>query len=121
LLASEYLGIISPSYRVPAIEMEYRVEIACVFVSRIFRLNWSKFAVLAAVIEMCIRDRFQNPFAIDPKVNYTFLHGRNSIKTGYEFQAINTEIDDFNPTDGVDSYGGGFSAGASNALSLIHI
>jgi predicted alpha-1,2-mannosidase len=50
LLASEYLGIISPSYRVPAIEMEYRVEIACVFVSRIFRLNWSKFAVLAAVI-----------------------------------------------------------------------
>jgi predicted alpha-1,2-mannosidase len=30
--------------------MEYRVEIACVFVSRIFRLDWPKFAVLAAVI-----------------------------------------------------------------------
>ncbi len=59
--------------------------------------------------------QFQNPFAIDPKVNYTFLHGRNSIKTGYEFQAINTEIDDFNPTDGIDNYGGGFSSGASNA------
>jgi hypothetical protein len=59
--------------------------------------------------------QFQNPFAIDPKINYTILHGRNSIKVGYEYQAINTEIDDFNPTYGNDNYGGGFSSGASNA------
>jgi hypothetical protein len=59
--------------------------------------------------------QFQNPFAIDPKINYTIIHGRNSIKVGYEYQAINTEIDDFNPTYGNDNYGGGFSSGASNA------
>jgi hypothetical protein len=59
--------------------------------------------------------QFQNPFAIDPKVNYTFIKGHNSIKVGYEYQAINTEIDDFNPTYGNDNYGGGFSSGASNA------
>ena len=59
--------------------------------------------------------QFQNPFAIDPKINYTLIHGHNSIKVGYEYQAINTEIDDFNPTYGNDNYGGGFSAGASNA------
>ncbi|MGA7340009.1 MAG: TonB-dependent receptor [Terracidiphilus sp.] len=59
--------------------------------------------------------QFQNPFAIDPKINYTILHGRNSVKVGYEYQAINTEIDDFNPTYGNDNYGGGFSSGASNA------
>ncbi len=59
--------------------------------------------------------QFQNPFAIDPKLNYTWIHGRNSIKVGYEFQAINTEIDDFNPAYGQDNYGGGFSSGASNA------
>ena len=59
--------------------------------------------------------QFQNPFAIDPKINYTIIHGHNSIKVGYEFQAINTEIDDFNPTYGNDNYGGGFSSGASNA------
>lgn len=59
--------------------------------------------------------QFQNPFAIDPKINYTIIHGRNSIKVGYEYQAINTEIDDFNPTYGNDNYSGGFSAGASNA------
>lgn len=61
--------------------------------------------------------QFQNPFAIDPKINYTLLHGRNSIKVGYEYQAINTEIDDFNPTYGNDNYSGGFSAGAANANS----
>jgi hypothetical protein len=59
--------------------------------------------------------QFQNPFAIDPKINYTLLHGRSSVKVGYEYQSINTEIDDFNPTYGNDNYGGGFSSGASNA------
>jgi hypothetical protein len=61
--------------------------------------------------------QFQNPFVIDPKVNYTHIHGRNSMKVGYEYQAINTEIDDFNPVYGQDNYSGGFSAGASNANS----
>jgi hypothetical protein len=61
--------------------------------------------------------QFQNPFVIDPKVNYTILKGRNSIKVGYEYQSINTEIDDFNPTYGQDNYGGAFSSGASNASS----
>jgi len=59
--------------------------------------------------------QFQNPFAIDPKVNYTLLKGRNSMKFGYEYQSINTEIDDFNPVYGQDNYSGGFSAGLSNA------
>lgn len=58
--------------------------------------------------------QFQNPFGIDPKVNYTLIKGRNSMKFGYEYQAINTEIDDFNPTYGQDNYAGGFSAGLSN-------
>ena len=50
-----------------------------------------------------------------PRSTTRCLHGRNSIKVGYEYQAINTEIDDFNPTYGNDNYGGGFSSGASNA------
>lgn len=59
--------------------------------------------------------QFQNPFVIDPKINYTKILGRNSMKVGYEFQSINTEIDDFNPTYGQDTYGGAFSSGLSNA------
>ena len=53
--------------------------------------------------------QFQNPFVIDPKVNYSILKGRNSIKVGWEFLAINTEIDDFNPVYGAESFGGAFS------------
>ncbi len=58
--------------------------------------------------------QFQNPFVIDPKVNYTLLKGRNSLKFGWEFLSINTEINDFNPTYGADSYAGGFSATAAS-------
>ncbi len=53
--------------------------------------------------------QFQNPFVIDPKINYTFLHGRHSIKAGYEFQSISTDIDDFNPVYGQDNYSGAYS------------
>ena len=53
--------------------------------------------------------QFQNPFVIDPKVNYSILKGRNSIKVGWEFLAINTEIDDFNPVYGSETFNGGFS------------
>ena len=57
--------------------------------------------------------QFQNPFVINPKLNYTMIKGRNSVKVGYEYQAINTEIDDFNPVYGQDTYGGFFSSGPS--------
>ena len=41
--------------------------------------------------------------------------GRQSFKTGYEYQAINTKIDDFNPKYGRDTYGGQFSRPAGAA------
>jgi len=58
--------------------------------------------------------QFQNPFVINPKLNYTLIRGRNSIKVGWEFLSINTEVDDFNPTYGQDGYSGGFSATAAS-------
>ena len=57
--------------------------------------------------------QFQNPTVINPRLNYTFLVGRHSFKTGYEYQAIDTDIEDFNPKYGQDSYGGQFSRPAS--------
>jgi len=54
--------------------------------------------------------QFQNPFVINPKINWTRMQGRHSIKAGWEYQAINTEIDDFNPKYGQDNYGSRFSA-----------
>ena len=53
--------------------------------------------------------QFQNPDVLNPKANYTKIIGRHSLKTGYEYQAINTEIDDFAPKYGTDNYSGRFS------------
>ncbi|HMX25426.1 MAG TPA: carboxypeptidase regulatory-like domain-containing protein [Blastocatellia bacterium] len=66
--------------------------------------------------------QFQNPTVYNPRFNYTFLAGKHSFKTGYEYQAIFTEIDDFNPKYGQDSYSGQFSrpsgAGNNNLYNL---
>ena len=59
--------------------------------------------------------QFQDPSVFNPRINYSWIRGRQSFKTGYEFQAINTQIDDFNPKYGRDSYGGQFSRPATAA------
>ncbi|HEU0183734.1 MAG TPA: TonB-dependent receptor [Blastocatellia bacterium] len=51
----------------------------------------------------------QDPTVVNPRVNYSFLLGRHSLKTGYEYQRINTEIEDFHPKYGEDIYSGSFS------------
>jgi hypothetical protein len=62
--------------------------------------------------------QFQNPTVYNPKVNYTLLRGRNQLKFGYEFQAIYTAIDDFNPVYGQDTYNGGYSFTGGSASTL---
>ncbi len=62
--------------------------------------------------------QFQNPYLYNPKVNLTLLHGRNSYKMGYEYQAIFTTIDDFNPTYGQSTYTGNFSYTGASANTL---
>ena len=59
--------------------------------------------------------QFQNPTVYNPKVNFTLLRGRHQIKIGYEYQAVYTTIDDFNPVYGQDTYNGGYSNGAVGA------
>jgi hypothetical protein len=53
--------------------------------------------------------QFQDPSVVNPRINFTWNQGRQTLKTGYEYQAINTEIDDFHPKYGRDSYAGQFS------------
>jgi hypothetical protein len=62
--------------------------------------------------------QFQNPFNVNPRVNYSFTLGRHSLKTGYEYLAVNTDVQDTNPLMGLDTYAGQFSrpAGAANNL-----
>ncbi len=53
--------------------------------------------------------QFQNPFTINPKLNYSWLKNRHSLKFGWEFLSINTQIDDFNPVYGGETFNQGFS------------
>jgi hypothetical protein len=59
--------------------------------------------------------QFQDPSVINPRINYSWTRGRQSFKTGYEYQAIDTQIDDFNPKYGRDTYSGQFSRPAGAA------
>ncbi|MGI4755646.1 MAG: carboxypeptidase regulatory-like domain-containing protein [Janthinobacterium lividum] len=54
--------------------------------------------------------QFQNPMIFNPKVNYTLIKGRHSVKLGYEFQEVHTELNDFNPSYGQDNYAGNYAA-----------
>ncbi|MBS1813910.1 MAG: TonB-dependent receptor [Acidobacteria bacterium] len=53
--------------------------------------------------------QFQNPTVFNPKVNFTWVKGKHTLKLGYEFQAIHTEVNDFNPSYGQDNYAGQYS------------
>jgi hypothetical protein len=50
--------------------------------------------------------QWQYPKVWNPKVNETLLFNRHSLKTGYEFQHINVEVQDVNPLYGRDAYTG---------------
>jgi hypothetical protein len=53
--------------------------------------------------------QFQNPTSFNPKLNYSLIKGKHSLKFGYEFLAVRTEILDVNPLYGEDQYTGQFS------------
>ncbi len=53
--------------------------------------------------------QFQNPENINIRPTYTFLVGNHSVKVGYEYLRVNTEVQDTNPLMGLDTYSGQFS------------
>ncbi len=54
--------------------------------------------------------QWQYPFLFNPKVNYTWVKGRHSLKVGYEYQRIHVIDQDVNPIYGRFTYAGKFSA-----------
>jgi hypothetical protein len=66
--------------------------------------------------------QWQYPTVYNPKINYIWTRRAHSFKTGYEFQYIDTEVQDVNPLYGRDTYNGSFTrpptAGASNLYNL---
>lgn len=64
--------------------------------------------------------QWQYPTVFNPKVNYTWLMGRHSLKAGYEYQWINVEVQDVNPLFGLDTYSGQFTRPAGAAASNLY-
>src|SRR4051812_25924403 len=53
--------------------------------------------------------QWQYPTIWNPKINYSWLKGKQSLKAGYEYQHVNVEVQDVNPLFGLDSYTGQFT------------
>jgi hypothetical protein len=53
--------------------------------------------------------QFQDPLVVNARFNYSWIRGRHTLKSGYEYQRINTDVDDVHPKYGADTYGGQFS------------
>ena len=64
--------------------------------------------------------QWQFPTVFNPKINYTWTRGRHSMKTGYEFQHIQTEVQDVNPLYGRDQYAGQLTRPAGAAANNLY-
>jgi hypothetical protein len=53
--------------------------------------------------------QWQNPSLLDPKVNFTWLKGKHSLKFGYEYEHIWMQVQDSNPLYGSFTFGKGYS------------
>ncbi len=53
--------------------------------------------------------QFQNPALLDPKVNFTLVKGKHSLKFGYEYEKVWMGVSDNNPLFGSFTYGGAYS------------
>ena len=60
--------------------------------------------------------QFQNPTIYNPKTNFTLVEGRHSMKFGYEYQTVQTQVNDFNPSYGQDNYASLYATGPNAAF-----
>jgi hypothetical protein len=64
--------------------------------------------------------QFQNPTVVNPKLNYSKIFSRHTLKVGWESQMLNTEVLDFSPQYGQDGYNGQFSAPTGAAANTLY-
>lgn len=61
--------------------------------------------------------QFQNPALLDPKLNFTYVKGKHSLKFGYEYEHVWMGVSDNNPLYGSFTYGGGYSNAGGSTVS----
>jgi hypothetical protein len=75
---------------------------------------------LAQLGRQSTNPQFQNPSNIDPRISYSWTWGRHSLKAGYEYLRVNTDVQDTNPLMGLDTYSGQFSRPAGAASNNLY-
>ena len=68
---------------------------------------------LSAFGRQSTNPQWQDPALLDPKVNFTFVKGKHSLKFGYEYEHVWMAVNDNNPLYGSFSYAGGYSTCAA--------
>jgi hypothetical protein len=61
--------------------------------------------------------QWQNPALLDPKINYTWVRGKHSLKFGFEYEHMWMAVNDNNPLYGSWTYGGGYSTCPSTTVN----
>jgi hypothetical protein len=61
--------------------------------------------------------QWQDPALMDPKVNFTWVKGKHSMKFGYEYERVWMAVNDNNPLYGSFTFGGGYSNGGGSTVS----
>ncbi len=80
-------------------------------------LNTQTVTGFTAFGEQATNPQFTNPTQSNPKVNYTWIRGKHSLKAGYEFGLLLQAISDFHPKFGSDTYAGAFSSAGASTTS----
>jgi carboxypeptidase family protein/TonB-dependent receptor-like protein len=60
--------------------------------------------------------QWQYPSLLDPKVNFSWVRGRHSLKFGFEYEHIWMQVQDSNPLYGSFTYGKGYSVCPSQTI-----
>lgn len=103
------LGLDNSVYGVPGLPTNP------IFTGGLYSINLT--GGLSALGRQTSNPQYQYPFVVDPKVNWSKALGRHSLKVGFEYQSINTEVQDFHPKYGQDNYQSCFSNPAGNGCT----
>jgi hypothetical protein len=98
--APSTLGLSTPQFNIPGEPADPSLA------GGLFSVGLSGFSQLG---RQSSNPQYQNPFVGDPKVNFTKIVGRHSLKMGFEFQTIDTAVSDFHPQYGTENFTGFFS------------
>jgi hypothetical protein len=78
--------------------------------------GFSQFGTSASALQ------YTNPTQANPKVNYTWVRGKHSLKVGYEYGWLAQAISDFHPKFGSDTYAGQYSSvGAATTVQAANL